>query len=101
MGAPPLHASTVGLVHDLHTNHISPQFHVIYDDLFETVHSSPSTVPASWPDLVILHRFKSDFDDEDFVPDLAEGWLTPVELSQRQQDDARRSQDGIPGEDDP
>ncbi len=79
MGSSPLHASTVGLIRNLRTNHISPQFHVVYDDLFETVHSSPDTVPSSWQDLVIFHRFKSDFNDEDFVPSLADEWLTPVQ----------------------
>jgi hypothetical protein len=94
MGSSPLHASTVGLVRNLRTNHISPQFHVVYDDLFETVHASASETPASWPDLFTFNRFKSDFDDKDFVPTLPDEWLTPVELSQRQQQDrVQRSQD--------
>jgi hypothetical protein len=42
MGSSSLHASTVGLIRNLRTNHISPQFHVVYDDLFETVHASAS-----------------------------------------------------------
>ena len=79
MGASPLHASTVGLVRNLRTNKISPQFHIIYDDLSEP--------PATWPELVTFNRFRSDFDDEDFVPSLADEWLTPVELGQRQQDE--------------
>ena len=33
MGSSPLHASTVGLVRNLRTFKISPQFHVVYDDL--------------------------------------------------------------------
>jgi hypothetical protein len=100
MGASPLHASTVGLVRNLRTQHISPQFHVVYDDLFETVHAGTDTPPASWPDLFTFHRFKSDYDDEDFVPALADEWLTPIELSQRQlQEQAHRSQDGAPTDD--
>jgi hypothetical protein len=102
MGSSPLHASTVGLVRNLNTNHISPQFHVVYDDLFETVHASASEAPASWPDLFTFSRFKSDFDDEDFVPSLPDEWLTPVELSQKQQrDQIQRSQDGTPPTADP
>jgi hypothetical protein len=72
MGASPLHASTVGLIRNLRTNHISPQFHVVYDDLFDTVHASAETSPASWPDLFTFSRYKSDFDDEDFVPSLSD-----------------------------
>ena len=33
------HSSTVALVHNLHTGYISPQYHVIFDDKFETVFS--------------------------------------------------------------
>jgi hypothetical protein len=101
MGSSPLHASTVGLVRNLRTNHISPQFHVVYDDLFETVHARASEVPASWPDLFTFNRFRSDFDDEDFVPGLTDEWLTPVELSHRQQQaQTQRSHDGTPPTDD-
>jgi hypothetical protein len=95
MGSSPLHASTVGLIRNLQTNHISPQFHVVYDDLFDTVHASALEAPASWPDLFAFSRFKSDYDDADFVPTLPDEWLTPVELTQRQQQEqAHRSQDG-------
>ena len=31
------HSSTVALVHNLHTGYISPQYHVVFDDKFETV----------------------------------------------------------------
>jgi hypothetical protein len=95
--SPPLHASTVGLIRNLQTNHISPQFHVVYDDLFETVHSGEEIQPASWPDLIICNRFKSDYDDTDFVPELADEWLAPVELSHRQQrENACRNGDDPP-----
>lgn len=38
MGLSPLHASTVGVVRNLKTGRLSPQYHVVYDDKFETVH---------------------------------------------------------------
>jgi hypothetical protein len=102
MGASPLHASTMGLICNLQTNHISPQFHVIYDDLFETVHTSALETPASWPDLFTFNCFKSDYDDEDFVPTLSDKWLTPVKLSQHQQQkQVQRSQDGVTPANDP
>jgi hypothetical protein len=47
MGSSPLHASTVGLICNLRTNHISPQFHVVYDNLFETMHVNAEETPAS------------------------------------------------------
>ena len=40
LGASPLHASTVGLARNLHTGNISSQFHVVYNDFFETVHAT-------------------------------------------------------------
>jgi hypothetical protein len=70
---------------------------VVYDDLFETVHASPSEAPASWPDLFVFNRFHSNYDDEDFIPSLADEWLTPIELTHRQQQDQiQRSQDVAP-----
>ena len=66
MGVSPLHASTVGLILNPNTNRISPQFHCVYDDYFETVHSNDSNnIPPTWEDLVINHRFRNDIDDEE------------------------------------
>jgi hypothetical protein len=31
------HLSTIGWILNLHTEHVSPQYHVMYDDLFSTV----------------------------------------------------------------
>ena len=70
MGKLTLHASTVVLIRNLRTHNISPQFHVIYDNDFETVHSGDDVTPDSWPDLLILIRFKSDYDESNFVPEL-------------------------------
>ena len=38
MGISPMHANTVGLVRNLKTGRISPQYHLVYDDNFQTVH---------------------------------------------------------------
>ena len=40
MGAYPLHASTVGLVPNLNTNCMSPQFRVVYDNPPQIVYSA-------------------------------------------------------------
>ena len=96
MGASPLHATTVGLIHNLRTNKVSPQFQVVYDDLFETVHSG-DTPPGVWPDLIIFNRFKSNYNNSDFVPDLTNEWLAPVECDQRHQSNQdRRNHDDVP-----
>jgi hypothetical protein len=48
VGRSRLHASSVGLILNLHTSNISPQFHVVYNDFFETVHSDEADEPACW-----------------------------------------------------
>ena len=37
------HSSTVALVRNLHTGHVSPQYHIVFDDKFETVFSNGKT----------------------------------------------------------
>ena len=38
----------------MRTGNISPQFHVVYDDYFETVHTSPDKDPEVWPELIVF-----------------------------------------------
>ena len=45
MNSSPLHASTVGLVRNLQTGSITPQFHMVYDDCFEIMHSGKEEQP--------------------------------------------------------
>jgi hypothetical protein len=37
VGHSPSHAGSVALVLNPHTGHVSPQFHVVFDDLYSTV----------------------------------------------------------------
>ena len=37
LGFSRVHSSTVALVRNLHTGHVSPQYHIVVDDKFETV----------------------------------------------------------------
>jgi hypothetical protein len=37
LGTSPDHSTTIGRILILRTGHVSPQFHVVYDDLFSTV----------------------------------------------------------------
>jgi hypothetical protein len=57
MGASPLHASTGALARNLQTGSIMPQFHVVVDDFFETVHSHGSNLPPNWEELIVLSSF--------------------------------------------
>ena len=60
----------MGIILNPPTDHTSPQFRIVYDNLFENVHASASEAPASWPDLFTFSRLKSDFDNDDFVSTL-------------------------------
>ncbi len=53
VGCSPAHASNVALILNPMTGHVSPQFHVVFDDDFTTVqHVQTTTVPPHWADLV-------------------------------------------------
>jgi hypothetical protein len=81
VGNSPLHASTVGLVRNLQSGSITPQFHLVYDDYFETVHSREDQEPENWGELLRFGRFQSGYDENDDVPDLPDKWLNPQELA--------------------
>ena len=82
VGYNPLHASTVSLVRNLKTGIISPQFHVVYDDYFETVHTSPDKEPKMWPELIVFQSFRSDIeeDNEHYNYELEDQRLNSEEL---------------------
>ena len=54
------HASTVGLIRNLRTGSISPQFHVVFDDFFTTIPTQGGlddyNVPENWGDLFRFSR---------------------------------------------
>jgi hypothetical protein len=53
VGRSPSHASNIGLVLNPRTGHVSPQFHVVYDDDFTTTpYLRTATVPPHWAELV-------------------------------------------------
>ena len=58
MGLSALHASTVGIVRNLETGRLSPQFNVIYDDNFETVHTDIDSQPLLWEELLTTITYK-------------------------------------------
>ena len=53
LGHSPSHAGSVALVLNLRTGHVSPQFHVVFDDEFSTVpYLSGETTPPNWDTLL-------------------------------------------------
>ena len=66
VGWSPLHASNVPLVRNIQTGSISPQFHVVFDNWFETVTvETEEEAPPEW-DVIITHsRFEADLDQAD------------------------------------
>jgi hypothetical protein len=77
------HSSTVSRMRNLETHHVSPQFHVCYDEFFSTTHSVQENEEV-WLDLFLHHReFYGPSDDEEdetiYFPDLDVGWLPLIE----------------------
>ena len=85
VGFSPLHSSHVGLIRHLKTNNISPQFHVVYDDYFETVHADENEVPPQWDEFLTLQSRPAEYDDVDYMPDLSDEWVDDATLQARRQ----------------
>ena len=89
MGMSKVHASTVGMIRNLRTGSISPQFHIVFDDSFSTLPSdiNPEDVipDERWQELLIFSRLNAldDYDGEDVV-ELADEWLDDDDRSAKQ-----------------
>ena len=68
VGFSEVHSSLVPLVLNVRTGKISPQYHVIFEDKFETVHSLPQDeyLPSEYEN--ILHLDSENFLYEDGYP---------------------------------
>ena len=80
-----VHSSDVPLILNPKTGHISPQYHVVFDDSFSTVISQSSTddPPSFWNDIdldAFIHKVPIDHPSH-FLEDI---WLTPPELNEKQ-----------------
>ena len=74
VGHSPSHMGSVALVLNLRTGHVSPQFHVVFDDHFTTVpYMENNEVPPHWSHLVETSCEKVT--EEHY--DLAKTWLFP------------------------
>ena len=67
MGFSKMHSAQVGLVLNLLAGSISPQFHIIFDDMFYTVMSSTAADSEVWIRLVTSRnsRIQVTLDQED------------------------------------
>ena len=63
----PLHARNIALVLNLDTGLVSPQFHVAFDDLFETVPGQ--RIPIHWPKRTGFIKTTEDAPTKPLVPD--------------------------------
>ena len=81
MGTSPVHAETIALVRNLKTGYISPQYHVVFDDSFETVYADEDTTPDAWENLCIFNKFQAEFEPSVAPPSLSDEWLSPDELA--------------------
>ena len=82
VGASPQHAENIALVRYLKTGYLSPQFHVVFDDWFETVYSDQDMDPNKWEDMCMFQRWETAFDEGTVPPKLKAEWLTPEEIAQ-------------------
>jgi hypothetical protein len=102
MGVSSQHASSVHLVRNLQTSLITPQYHLVFDDFFETIFLDGEQEPSVWPDLVVFQSFANDFDVEGYRPELSDEWLNPIELQERvtrqklERDQLVRGVDNVP-----
>ena len=76
VGFSPVHSENIGLVRNLHSGFITPQYHLVFDDWFETVHAPDGPEPRQWIDMCIYQRMQTYFDPDDKPPPLAPEWLT-------------------------
>jgi len=84
VGISHVHSTNVPLVLNLTTGHISPQFHVVFDDLFSTVSSLniSDDPPENWETIFHESRFETKFDKHTNFT-LADEWLEPDDISRR------------------
>ena len=92
LGKSPDHASSVGLIRNLRTRDVSPQFHVLYDNQFQTVmggYEHNETISAHiWDSLAqagIEYVLNQANGEKESLPHLYQERLTSKETSSRQE----------------
>ena len=84
MGFRNMHSTQVGLVLNLLTGSILPQYHVVFDEIFSTVVNSTAAYPEIWIGLVTsrISRIQVMLYQEDDL-ELDDEWLTADEQLSR------------------
>ena len=97
VGFSPNHSSDVPLVLNLKTGHISPQYHVVFDDTFSTVPSlaDDEVPPTFWNELSLENDLYTDrihrvHLEDDSPISLDADFMTPAELEEHNRAMARR-----------
>jgi hypothetical protein len=100
------HSSTVLCILNLVTRHISPQYHVIYDELFSTVTTTQLQLEAlsnnsvfaleQWNELIVSGYERSEVlvevEQEGLpLPQLENEWLSPAEIEEHENLRVRRA----------
>ena len=88
------HASNIGMIRNLTTGYLSPQFHVVYDNEFQTVFggygNNDALCPHIWEKICVHSKENTATDlttTDKRLPRLHEDWLTPVEREDRGRQD--------------
>jgi hypothetical protein len=86
LGVSTSHSTTIGLILNLRTGFVSPQYHVVYDDEFTTVPNAESGglfnadnpfSAAQWQRLVASGSERVIVSDDDVLPALHRDWTPP------------------------
>ena len=80
MGFIKMNSTKVGLVLNMLTGSILPQYHVVFDDMLSTVASSTASDPEVWIRLITSRKSRIHVMlDQEYDPDLDDEWLTSDE----------------------
>jgi hypothetical protein len=79
------HSTSIGLIRNLRTDYVSPQFHVVYDEKFTTVPSLPAGDQVeNWLDLFVNSRDNylegHDPAEDGPIPALAPEWMPELDV---------------------
>lgn len=80
------HSSTIGVIRNLRTGSTTPQFHVVYDELFTTVDNSVDHEDR-WIELFTNERecYLDEDEINEHTPELPDEWWSEEELARRPQ----------------
>ena len=91
MGPSPIHAANVSLILNPKSNRISPQFHCIYDNYFETVLYDEKPPPPMWEDLIVNIISKVDLEIGENNDNFVDTWTEPSKIQDVVVDHSRDS----------